>query len=86
MTKTCPGIKFQDPARGKMAEEEDLVQRGTSFIDLAKDEPCDNLSLYEIEGQILTLHDHLVDLRLEHAILKDQLSGTPGFSSSSQSN
>ena len=39
-----------------------------AFAELARDEPHDALSFYEMEHQILALYDHLMELKLEIAL------------------
>lgn len=54
----------------KAHENSDL---DAAFLDYAKHESVDSLSLYEIESEILCLYDQLIELRLERAILETQL-------------
>lgn len=48
------------------------------FVELAKQESRDSLSLYDTEGQVLTLYDQLVELKLEKAIFEAQLELSSG--------
>ena len=59
----------------KLSLEDDANESSkldAAFLDYAKNESVDNLSLYEIEREILCLYDQLIELKLERAILDAQ--------------
>lgn len=57
---------------------DDNSELNIAFTNYADPESVDSLSLYEIESQILSFYDQLIELRLERAILETQLKPLPG--------
>lgn len=65
----------------KLSLADDLnenVELDAAFAEYALDDSGDTLSLYEIESQILSLYDQLIELRLERALLESQLDLSSG--------
>lgn len=54
-----------------------LFECANTFAEFSKDESRDVLTFYEAESQVLTLYDHLHDLKLELALLEAQHRVTP---------